>query len=105
MKCCNFRDWWFKKFGVKLEDDINQTLTSDEAEELWNCAYEEGYNKCNEWHDLKKNPKDLPVNEGWVCNQNGMTCYYDIRAEKWYCGEGTVITVTDWCHMPHKEIE
>ena len=43
MKCCNFRDWWFKKFGVKLEDDINQTLTSDEAKELWNCAYEEGY--------------------------------------------------------------
>ena len=42
----NFRDWWFKKFGVKLEDDINQTITSDEAKELWNCAYEAGYRKA-----------------------------------------------------------
>ena len=39
-----FKDWWFRKFGVKLEDDINQHLTSEEANELCIHSFDKGYN-------------------------------------------------------------
>lgn len=64
-----------------------------------------GYNKANEWHFVKDG--DLPSEEGgWVCNQDGLPCYYDWSTEQWLDCEGTQIRTTEWCNMPHKkEIE
>lgn len=53
------------------------------------------------WHFLKENPKDLPRNEGWVCNQDGLPCRYDIANDQWIDCEGTQIKTTAWCDMPH----
>lgn len=53
------------------------------------------------WHFLKENPKDLPRNEGWVCNQDGLPCWYDITNDQWIDCEGTQIKTTAWCDMPH----
>ena len=61
-----------------------------------------GYNKANEWHYVKDG--DLPSEEGgWVCNQDGLPCYYDWSTEQWLDCEGTQIRTTEWCNMPHKE--
>lgn len=47
---------------------------------------------------------DLPSEEGgWVCNQDGLPCYFDWSTEQWLDCEGTQIRTTEWCHMPHKE--
>ncbi len=53
------------------------------------------------WHFLKENPKDLPRNEDWVCNQDGLPCWYDIANDQWIDCEGTQIKTTAWCDMPH----
>lgn len=61
-----------------------------------------GYNKANEWHKVADG--DLPSEEGgWVCNQNGLPCFFDWGTEQWLDCEGTQIRTTEWCHMPHKE--
>lgn len=61
-----------------------------------------GYNKANEWHKVADG--DLPSEEGgWVCNQNGLPCYFDWSTEQWLDCEGTQVRTTEWCHMPHKE--
>ena len=54
------------------------------------------------WHKVADG--DLPSEEGgWVCNQNGLPCFFDWDVEQWLCCEGTQIRTTEWCHMPHKE--
>ena len=59
-------------------------------------------NAPNKWHKVADG--DLPSEEGgWVCNQNGLPCYYDWGTEQWLDCEGTQIRTTEWCHMPHKE--
>ena len=67
-------------------------------------AVEYGYNKATEWHRVAD--RDLPSEEGgWVCNQDGLPCYYDWSTEQWLDCEGTQIRTTEWCNMPHKESE
>jgi len=54
------------------------------------------------WHKVADG--DLPSEEGgWVCNQNGLPCFFDWGTEQWLDCEGTQIRTTEWCHMPHKE--
>lgn len=53
------------------------------------------------WHFLKENPKDLP--KVWVCNQDGLPCWYDIANDQWIDSEGTQIKTTAWCAMPQLE--
>lgn len=54
------------------------------------------------WHDLRKNPNDLPnVEGGWVCNQDGYPCFFDWHTEQWLDTEGTQITTVEWCNIPH----
>jgi len=36
-----------------------------------------GYNEANEWHDLRKNPNDLPKGHKVVLNQIGEKTTYD----------------------------
>lgn len=77
-------------------------LTVDEIVRLTykDCAKENGI----QWHDLRKNPNDLPSEAGgWVCNQDGLPCYFDWGTEQWLDCEGTQIRTTEWCNMPHKK--
>ena len=66
-------------------------------------AYLAGLNAGKtKWHYVKDG--DLPSEEGgWVCNQDGLPCFFDWGTEQWLDCEGTQIRTTEWCHMPHKE--
>lgn len=71
----------------------------DELEWLLKKAFNAGKTK---WHKVAHG--DLPSEEGgWVCNQNGLPCFFDWGTEQWLDCEGTQIRTTEWCHMPHKE--
>ena len=71
----------------------------DELEYLLKKAFNAGRPK---WHKIAHG--DLPSEEGgWVCNQNGLPCFFDWGTEQWLDCEGTPIRTTEWCHMPHKE--
>ena len=72
--------------------------------EIYKDGFKDGYNKANEWHKVAD--RDLPSEEGgWVCNQDGLPCYYAWSTEQWLDCEGTQIRTTEWCNMPHKESE
>lgn len=73
--------------------------TKTELEYLLKKAFNAGRPK---WHKVADG--DFPSEEGgWVCNQNGLPCYFDWSTEQWLDCEGTQIRTTEWCHMPHKE--
>lgn len=71
----------------------------DELEYILKKAFNAGKTK---WHKVAHG--DLPSEEGgWVCNQNGLPCFFDWGTEQWLDCEGIQIRTTEWCHMPHKE--
>jgi hypothetical protein len=53
-----------------------------------------------QWHNLQKNPDDLPPDVGWVSNQDGLPCYYEWATERWLNCRDIEIKVTAWCDMP-----
>ncbi|MBR6081236.1 MAG: hypothetical protein IKP60_13925 [Treponema sp.] len=81
------------------ERGVDTKTCYDELEYILKRAFKAGRPK---WHKVADG--DLPSEEGgWVCNQNGLPCYFDWSTEQWLDCEGTQIRTTEWCHMPHKE--
>ena len=67
-------------------------------EELATIAYMQGAERYKtKWHDLRKNPNDLPKGYRAVLNQAGMFTTYD--PDRGFLGiEG--IGVIAWCEIP-----
>ena len=69
-----------------------------------------GYNKANEWHDLRKNPKDLPEKMGlgsvevYVAYEGGVTdfaCYrFDKKCWERSEDEEEAVNVIAWREIP-----
>lgn len=79
--------------------ELNVAKLEIEKLEKENAGLKAGKTK---WHKVAHG--DLPSEEGgWVCNQNGLPCFFDWGTEQWLDCEGTQIRTTEWCHMPHKE--
>lgn len=55
------------------------------------------------WHDLRKNPNDLPEIYMGVLNQNGMNVVYDYTNKVWR-GDNAIEYICDdpiaWCEIP-----
>ena len=87
---------------IKGEQEMKMKMTEEETKEL-------GYNKANEWHDLRKDPNDLPESSIFheVLNQNGTKIYYDDVLKKWNMYfNGEIIqaqTPIAWCEIPKFE--
>lgn len=55
------------------------------------------------WHDLRKNPNDLPEIYMGVLNQNGMNVVYDYTNKVWRDDNATEYICDDpiaWCEIP-----
>ena len=91
-------------FEKEAEEYVDLSGNRNYTERAFKDGAEFGYNKANEWHKVADG--ELPSEEGgWVCNQDGLPCYYDWSTEQWLDCEGTQIRTTEWCNMPHKESE
>ena len=55
------------------------------SKEKWQKGAEYGYNKANEWHDLRKNPEDTPNYDviHYVLTAWGEQAYYDKNRKVW----------------------
>ena len=89
------------------EDEFERLEMFDEnVEEAYLAGLKAGR---PQWHDLRKNPNDLPESSIFheVLNQNGIKMYYDDILKKWnmYCGGGIVQAQTPiaWCEIPKFE--
>ena len=55
-----------------------------------------------QWHDLRKDPNDLPDNYRYVWTNKG-GAYYDIECKSWNDGDSWVSGVIAWCEPQFKE--
>lgn len=53
--------------------------------EIYTDGFNDGYQKANEWHDLRKNPEDTPDYEAvhYVLIDDGGKAYYDKTRKVW----------------------
>lgn len=61
-------EWWNNEYSPSLYDNVS---------EVWQDGAEFGYTKANEWHDLRKDPTDLPKDT---------TSLYLVRVYSWDFG-------------------
>lgn len=81
---------WFKENTPKEGLSENTTFTRGFLIDAWNNGYNNGYKDASEWHDLRKNPNDLPTENmkqvvvktddndysmGWYCIHQGKWWY------------------------------
>ena len=68
-----------------------------------------GYNKAIEWHNLEKNPNDLPKNNRYVwCDYGdsyGKGCYNKVDSGWWIEGHMFCSTIDAWCELPRRDKE
>jgi len=83
----------------------------EESKELLIKGIEFGYNKANEWHDLRKNPDDLPpvaVADASidVLTDSGKLAFYYWGENCWYHTNANKIdSPKAWCEIPRFEEE
>ena len=95
-------EFGYNKAKVEVEDSYRESLCNSELNLASVTEQLEELEKANKWHKVAHG--DLPSEEGgWVCNQNGLPCFFDWGTEQWRDCEGTHIRTTEWCHIPHKE--
>lgn len=82
-------------------------LTSYDANQSIEQAYLEGLKAGKpQWHDLKKDPNDLPNNDRVVSDQEGTNVRYVKFRDKWFYLDRTAeANIIAWCEIPKFEEE
>ena len=93
-----------EEYATKKVGDFKPIQEDKETE--WMYCYEDfqkgaefGFNKDNEWHDLRKNPNDLPVFETeLLCQKSSGRCFIGYHKDnKFYSHEtGKSYDVVRW---------
>ena len=97
-----------KELAEKYEEKIDYIQVNDYGKKIYDSidiqqAYIAGLKtgRQEKWHDLRKNPKDLPNGYGAVLNQEGKTTIYDpSRGFLGLYGVGVIA----WCEIPKYQI-
>lgn len=103
-----------KLFCANCEADCTISILGCNEYQFFFKGYEQGYEDCRhyahdyykpKWHDLRKNPNDLPKNSGLYCVQCGEVREYVKEEKSWFtvhfdpcrnCTEDTYL----WCELP-----
>lgn len=88
----------------KLEYSIENKLKKDER---MKCIAETTENEVV-WHDLRKDPNDLPKRNGNVVqNQDGDKVTYDYLQKQWRWTDGGTdgLKMIAWCEVPRLEVK
>ena len=71
---------------------------------LYFDGFEDGYMAAGNvtWHDLRKNPDDLPTDEHFKITSDGDIAFYDWFLGKWYDLRRDELTYHPfaWCEIP-----
>ena len=97
-----------KELAEKYEEKIDYIEVNDDGKRIYDSidiqqAYIAGLKtgRKEKWHDLRKNPKDLPNGYGAVLNQKGKTTIYDPNVG--FLGLDGVGVIA-WCEIPKYQI-
>ena len=72
-----YREEWQNKGYYFVSQEMEQIELDDIVDATFKDGAEFGYNKANEWHDLRKDPNDLPKKVG-----NYIVCFLDTACER-----------------------
>ena len=98
----------FDKYMKDSEDyyDNREPMTERKLYQLWKDGAEFGFNKANEWHDLEKNPNDLPKDKRYVWCDYGDGYgkgFYDKDDGGWWIEGHIYCSIIDaWCELPKR---
>lgn len=93
--------------------DLWYKVNADES--AYKTGFQDGYNKANEWHDLRKDPNDLPNNGRRVLVKDKSRREYDVAClcrskgnSDFWSYERFISRVSDnyviaWCELPKFE--
>lgn len=105
-----------ENYPIPQDGDWIDLVINSKYKEGFKDGAEFGYNKANEWHDLRKNPNDLPEKMGcgskevYISYIDGTTDFacYRFDKERWERSEDEeiVTNVIAWTEIPtFKEIK
>ena len=71
---------------------------------LYFDGFKDGYSAAGNvtWHDLRKNPDDLPTDKHFKITSDGDIALYDYFLGKWYdlCSDELTYHPLAWCEIP-----
>lgn len=93
-------EYYYKTYPVTL--NIGEEERKKEVTDIFLAGLKAGRPK---WHELLKDPKDLPENymgaSRLVVNQEGMPCYYNYMKNRWECwGLNEMESPLYWSELP-----
>lgn len=104
-------DFTIREQANKSAEKHNVTFHTEEYVNGYYLGYKAGFHECekeHEWHDLRKNPNDLPDTDRnvWVKRESEIECqidnYYEddkgwgIMFREGYCSDDVIL----WCELP-----
>ena len=83
----------------------NVSLFGEILKRTYLTAVEENCKTDIVWHDLRKNPKDLPKDKEFKITDKGDIGFYDSLCEKWYYWNSNemIFPPIAWCEIPEFE--
>ena len=93
---------------IRQQSVINSktiTIVNEVKKQAFKDGAKWGIANAIEWHDLRKNPNDLPKHSGLYCAQNGEVREYVKEEKSWFtvhfepCMNRTDETYL-WCELP-----
>jgi hypothetical protein len=91
----------YNNYDTKVETSLIKKLTDF----LYKDNYgKPAYNKrVLEWHDIDKNPDDVPDDKYEALNEDGNKVHYNPDMKEWYNERGEYTFVHKWCKLPQYE--
>lgn len=103
-----------EEIEIQSKTECKKLLNSDKGyngisfQEFWAEGAKWGIANAIEWHDLRKDPNDLPKLADkrfpWsitVVNQDGEACEYNYRCSRWQnCLASEIDVPIAWCELP-----
>lgn len=101
----------FEKEAKEYEDNYIKSAYCERVKDTWRNGAVFGYNKANEWHDLRKNPDDLPpIKEGCkyvsisVLTNEEQIVFYSYKVNCWLdFNLNEIPPFKAWCNIPKFE--
>ena len=99
-----------KEMAEEYEEKIDYIEVNDDGKKIYDSidiqeAFLAGLKAARQemWHDLRKDPNDLPEIYMSVLNQNGMNVMYDYTNKVWRNDDADEYICDDpiaWCEIP-----
>lgn len=91
----------YNEYVTKVETQLVKKLTDFLHNDL--IAKPDHYKRVVEWHDIDKNPDDVPDGKYEALNEVGNKVHYNPDMKEWYNERGEYAFVHKWCKLPQYE--